>query len=280
MKHALAFAFAALGCAGAETVTISPAQPAAPPAEVNLDARPAPQPSAQPQAPTKPPEAPPPSDQKEEAQFGMIGLINPGASGDPNAVQGNMWGTDVGDSFGTGGLGISGVGLGGGGTGEGTIGLGSIGALGHGSGTGQGFGGANRKTPVVKMGATTVLGRLPPEVIQRIVRQNFGRFRLCYENGLRNDPKLEGKIAVRFIIETNGSVGNVGDAGSSMPDKSVISCVARAFSTLSFPQPEGGKVIVTYPIQFSPGDAAPPPRPTPPAQGAAKPADTGATKKP
>ena len=28
-------------------------------------------------------------------------------------------------------------------------------------------------------------GHLPPEIIQRIVRQNFGRFRFCYENGLR-----------------------------------------------------------------------------------------------
>ena len=41
-------------------------------------------------------------------------------------------------------------------------------------------------------GATQVNGRLPPEVIQRIVRQNFGRFRLCYENGLRNNPNLAG----------------------------------------------------------------------------------------
>ena len=29
---------------------------------------------------------------------------------------------------------------------------------------------------------------MTPEVIQRIVRQNYGRFRLCYENGLRNNP--------------------------------------------------------------------------------------------
>src|SRR5262249_37300578 len=43
----------------------------------------------------------------------------------------------------------------------------------------------------MRQGPTTVTGNLPPEVVQRIVRQNFGRFRLCYENGLRNNPTLQ-----------------------------------------------------------------------------------------
>jgi len=43
-----------------------------------------------------------------------------------------------------------------------------------------------------------VNGRLPPEVIQRIVRQNFGRFRNCYESSLRTNPSLTGRVAVKF----------------------------------------------------------------------------------
>jgi hypothetical protein len=216
---------------------------------------------------------------RDAAEFGMIGLLNSGAGGDPNAptapwgrddslgndplsARGNMWGNDIGESFGAGGLGLSGIGEGGGGRGEG-IGLGSIGTLGHGAGTGtgQGFGsghgrlgGSHRaKPPQVRMGATQVSGRLPPEVIQRIVRQNFGRFRLCYENGLRNNPNLQGRVSVRFVIGRDGAVSNVGNGGSDMPDGGVVSCVVRAFYGLSFPQPEGGIVTVTYPIMFAPG---------------------------
>ena len=216
---------------------------------------------------------------RDAAEFGMIGLLNSGAGGDPNAptapwgrddslgndplsARGNMWGNDIGESFGAGGLGLSGIGEGGGGRGEG-IGLGSIGTLGHGAGTGtgQGFGsghgrlgGSHRaKPPQVRMGATQVSGRLPPEVIQRIVRQNFGRFRLCYENGLRNNPNLQGRVSVRFVIGRDGAVSNVSNGGSDMPDGGVVSCVVRAFYGLSFPQPEGGIVTVTYPIMFSPG---------------------------
>jgi FHA domain len=217
---------------------------------------------------------------KEAADFGMIGLLNAGAAGDVNAptapwgredslgndpmsAKGNMWGDSIGDSFGAGGLGLSGVGEGGGGRGEG-IGLGNSGVLGHGAGTGtgQGFGsgsgrlaGAHQtKAPQIRQGATQVNGRLPAEVIQRIVRQNFGRFRMCYENGLRNNPHLTGRVAVRFIIDRSGAVSSVSDGGSDLPDQGVVGCVVRGFSGLSFPQPEGGIVTVVYPISFSPGE--------------------------
>jgi len=48
-----------------------------------------------------------------------------------------MWGDNLGESYGSGGLGLSGIGAGGGGSGEGSIGLGSIGTVGHGGGVGS-----------------------------------------------------------------------------------------------------------------------------------------------
>jgi hypothetical protein len=113
--------------------------------------------------------------------------------------------------------------------------------------------GGRRPPPAVRQGAVTVNGRLPPEVIQRIVRQNNGRFRLCYENGLRSDPKLAGRVTVRFVIGRKGEVASAEDGGSDLPDKATVSCVVRAFSALTFPEPEGGIVTVTYPVVFQPG---------------------------
>lgn len=216
---------------------------------------------------------------REAQEFGMIGLLNTGAAGDPNAptapwgretslgmdeisARGNMWGDEIGDAFGAGGLGLSGIGEGGGGRGEG-IGLGSIGTLGHGAGTGtgQGFGSGHgrlsgshkTRAPKVRMGATSVSGRLPPEVIRRIVRQNFGRFRMCFEQGLARNPNLEGRVSVRFVISRDGAVTNASNGGSDLPDSGVVSCTVSAFYGLSFPKPEGGIVTVVYPIMFSPG---------------------------
>ena len=194
--------------------------------------------------------------------WGMTGLLSA-----PSSAQGNLWGDSGGNAFGAGGLGLSGIGEGGGGRGEG-IGLGSIGTIGHGasSGVGVGFGSGigrlsgSHKTssPRVRGGSTSVSGRLPPEVIQRIVRQNFGRFRLCYEDGLRRNPELQGRVAVRFVIDRTGAATSVGNGGSDMPDSAVVSCVVRAFLGLRFPEPEGGIVTVVYPILFSPPDDSSP----------------------
>ncbi len=180
---------------------------------------------------------------------------------DALSARGNMWGSEPGDSF---GLGLSGIGEGGGGRSEG-VGLGSVGAIGRGAGTGtgQGFGagsgrlgGAHRtRPPQVRMGATSVSGRLPPEVVQRIVRQNFGRFRGCYEAELGRSSTASGRVSVRFVIARDGSVRSAQDAGSTITSRTFINCVTQAFMGLTFPQPENGVVTVTYPIVFGPPDS-------------------------
>jgi Ca-activated chloride channel family protein len=199
----------------------------------------------------------------ESQSGGMVGLLDDragasslGSAGDPLT-----------NAFGTADLGLTGYG-GSGGRGE-EIGLGSIGTLGQGAGTGagQGFGsghgrlGGEHRTspPSVRMGAVTVNGGLPPEVIQRIVRQNFGRFRLCYESGLRNNPDLQGRVSVRFTIGLDGNVANMANGGSDLPDAGVVACVVRSFGGMMFPAPDGGSVVVTYPIVFAPGNDGPSP---------------------
>jgi hypothetical protein len=112
-------------------------------------------------------------------------------------------------------------------------------------------GGGHPSAHVHDDGATVLPAGLPAEVIRRIVRQNFGRFRLCYENGLLTDPALEGSVRTRFVIEPDGAVGSVSDAGSLLSDAGVVACVERAFGNLSFPQPSAGAVTVTYSLSFT-----------------------------
>ena len=220
------------------------------------------------------------------------------AASESASASGHMWG-DTGSSFGTGGLGLHGIGEGGGGLGQG-IGLGTIGTIGHGAGEGDGigFGSGHRRlpgthsatAPKVRGGAASVSGRIPPEVIQRIIRQRFGSFRACYETGLRTNPDLQGRVSVRFVINSDGSVGTASNGGSDLPDTTVVSCIVRAFAGMIFPQPEGGIVTVTYPIQFAPTDppaspsaggsstsSSPAPAASPSASSAASSASSAAT---
>jgi hypothetical protein len=114
-------------------------------------------------------------------------------------------------------------------------------------------GGSHVGGPSVHDGAVRVSsGNVPVEVIQRIVRQNHGRFRLCYESGLRTNPKLAGRVTVKFTIGPSGAVNTVSDGGSDLPDQAVISCVIRNFGVLEFPRSEGPTVSVIYPLVFSP----------------------------
>ena len=96
-----------------------------------------------------------------------------------------------------------------------------------------------------------VNGRLPPEAVQRVVRQSFGRLRACYDSGLRRNPSLEGRITVKFVIDREGAVAMASAADATFPDSEVIACVARAYQAMTFPKPEGGIVTVVYPLVLS-----------------------------
>lgn len=205
---------------------------------------------------------------QEAATFGMIGILNSGALASTHAAwddmgvgdavaTGNLFGTTIGDSAGMNGLGLLGLGEGGGGVSN-QIGLGRIGTCtgvdcaGFGKGRGLIMGKHATNVPRIHTQPPVTSGSLPPEVIQRVVRQSFGRFRLCYEEGLRGNPNLEGRVTARFVIGRDGSVATVQNGGADLPDARVVSCVLRAYTGLSFPAPKDGIVRVSYPLVFSP----------------------------
>ncbi|HEX8796558.1 MAG TPA: AgmX/PglI C-terminal domain-containing protein [Polyangiaceae bacterium] len=179
--------------------------------------------------------------------LGNFGALGRGAGTGTNAALGP-------------GDGLGGIGEGAGGWGRG-IAIGAIGGIGHTGGSGFGSGGAGgwgrfARGPTLRGGddGTLVNGRLPPEVIQRIVRQNMGRFRYCYERALDSNPTLQGRVVTRFVIGRDGSVAFSADepGETAFPDAGVVSCIVRAFGALSFPQPEGGTVHVIYPLSLTP----------------------------
>jgi hypothetical protein len=107
------------------------------------------------------------------------------------------------------------------------------------------------RAPTVRMAATKVAGRLPPEPIQLVVQMNDGRFRACYHQGLLRNPQLTGTVTTRFLIGRDGAVASSIDSGSTLPDRAVVACIVGAFQTLLFPAPEA-PVTVVYPFALSP----------------------------
>jgi hypothetical protein len=101
----------------------------------------------------------------------------------------------------------------------------------------------------------TVSGRLAPELISKTIRASSDQLHECYEAGRARDPKLIGRVYVRFLIGRDGKVAHATTgAETTMPDARVTDCVVRHFRGLEFPAPEGGTVFVTYPLLLAPSE--------------------------
>jgi hypothetical protein len=138
----------------------------------------------------------------QDAQsFGMIAMLEAGdplaptspwgtfsQGSDALSANGNMWGAELGEAGGFGGLGLSGTGIGGGGKFEG-VGLGVLGTIGNGSGTCvgsncQGFGSNSGRlspghatgAPKMRPGVTNVSRRAPElRPLPRLLRDGAAR---------------------------------------------------------------------------------------------------------
>jgi len=191
-------------------------------------------------------------------------------SGDSSAIalgalegfQGNRYSAEVGNAFGTGGLGGIGTGMGGGGTSETGFGLGGLSTIGGGGGNGKGnhdygSGAADvgfkkaQKPKVIAMDADIEKGSLPKDVIRRIIVSRAGAYQNCYERQLQVKKDLNGTIRVLIKISGTGSVLLAKVDESDMNNPSVEQCVVKEIQKLKFPVPEnGGLVVVRYPFKF------------------------------
>lgn len=93
---------------------------------------------------------------------------------------------------------------------------------------------------------------LTPGEIQGTIRSSRGQMRKCYEEGLKRDKTMQGKIDLSFEIDGAGNVSNatIGE-GTTLREPAFVKCMMSNLMTLKFPA-SGEKTKVTYPIVMSP----------------------------
>lgn len=97
-------------------------------------------------------------------------------------------------------------------------------------------------------------GWLDKDAIRQVVRENIAAVRSCYNDALRDDPTLAGRVVIRAVIDGDGSVGHTEVAeGTSIGHPKVARCIADAMASWQFPASKSGTTIVTYPFVLSPG---------------------------
>jgi hypothetical protein len=105
----------------------------------------------------------------------------------------------------------------------------------------------SRGIPTISVREPTVGPSYPPEIIRRVIRQNWARIAACFEKS-----KIEAspsKAALRFTIGTDGKVTEAAwvEQGKAIEPDPVRLCVLNTIRGLAFPEPRG-KIVVTYPF--------------------------------
>ncbi len=207
-------------------------------------------------------------DEKVANSAGIMGALSSGAAlvdrvfgggglgAGMEKTLGSVTGISGVDQFGSGGLGTRGFGSGGGGNALGIGGLGTRGRGGGGGASGYGMaggkiGGKRRSAIRAGGGQAVIMGALDRAIIDAYIRRNLAKIRWCYEKELNKNPKLFGKIVVKFIISKTGKVSSSKVSRTTMGNQTVESCVARQIKKIRFPNPKGGGiVVVNYPFVF------------------------------
>jgi hypothetical protein len=90
--------------------------------------------------------------------------------------------------------------------------------------------------------------------LQRVARSaGYWPFRRCYEEGLRRDPGLAGKVSLDVAVAVNGLVERAEMVSATLRDESVALCIGREAAHLAFAQREA-PTRTTIDVSLSAGD--------------------------
>jgi outer membrane biosynthesis protein TonB len=101
------------------------------------------------------------------------------------------------------------------------------------------------------LGELVVTGGLSREKVQEILQRELSSFQLCFQEALKAQPNLKGKMVVTLTIDAKGRVSRMKVSESDLKARAneVERCLKQRFLALKFPAPAGGVVvIVTVPF--------------------------------
>lgn len=126
--------------------------------------------------------------------------------------------------------------------------------LGTGGRSGFGTGAAVRAKVAVPKAADIELGgeagSRSPESILRVIRAHLGGFRYSYEKFLRANPKLSGRITLKFTIAPSGDIIAISIVKSETGSPALDQEIQDKAKRMKFDQIEKGNVTITYALNL------------------------------
>jgi hypothetical protein len=91
----------------------------------------------------------------------------------------------------------------------------------------------------------------PEQVVRNTLRMAHSAFEACYEDSLRKDSRLKGRVVVTIDVLASGTVASAKITESTVTDTSVLTCISLRLRQLRFP-PLGEEIEATLPLVLSP----------------------------
>lgn len=93
-------------------------------------------------------------------------------------------------------------------------------------------------------------GNVSPEAVVKVVRQNSGGLRACYEKALKRKPDLQyvSSVTARFEVQNTGAARGVVFAPHT--DSEMERCMAQTMEKWKFPTFQGDPVAFEQPVNL------------------------------
>lgn len=92
--------------------------------------------------------------------------------------------------------------------------------------------------------------RVPGSDPDRVVASLRGRFRACYQAGLADDPKMQGRVLLSVKVSPEGNVVAVTSGRREGLSARVVTCMADAVRGAQFSPPGARGANVQVPLSF------------------------------
>lgn len=94
--------------------------------------------------------------------------------------------------------------------------------------------------------------KIDREEVRLIIRKNLNSIKTCYDDGLKNNPNIQGKIVIEWDLASDGSVSKAAVKSSELKSETVENCIVNKIKALKFPaSPTGTIANISYPFSFS-----------------------------
>jgi hypothetical protein len=100
--------------------------------------------------------------------------------------------------------------------------------------------------------AKLVSGKASVADVEKVLKRRSRAVKACYQNALKQDASLAGKLTVRFTVDNTGKVASAEPQKNETGD-AAGRCVIAVFQRLRFPPAESSSAVFDKQYQFMPG---------------------------